>query len=278
VRLIAKQRRPTSAQALFDALRLEFDDQIKGRIPFSFVSNTNVAPHPTNPKVADLLPTYNKIFAVAGAGAGMTVAFDSVFRSMMDSIFLNQNQNNGVKFCIHQLGYGYIACALAAAGLFNEGLGKGIWLAGDYSFQAEWPSIKIPCSNDVETAQGTTARDFARFLTLLAKKNLFVDPADPQAKIINCDDMLGIFARGGSWLDHTWPRGAGTIWMTHAKVGEGALNAGGLVFSEGGMLHSTVGAGGDFAVIWQDVKDAGNAEFKAIADLIKQSVSTFLTP
>ena len=66
--------------------------------------------------------------------------------------------------------------------------------------------------------------------------------------------------------------------MTHAKVGEGPLNAGGLVFSEAGLLHSTAGSGGDFAVAWQNMKNATDADFKRMADMIREAVATFLTP
>jgi hypothetical protein len=87
------------------------------------------------------------------------------------------------------------------------------------------------------------------------------------------DAMLTLFAQGGSWFDMSWPRATAPIAMTHAKVGEGALKAGGLVFSEGGMFHEKA-HDKDFVIVWQNLK--GDADIPALAELVKKAVTTYL--
>jgi hypothetical protein len=267
-RRFAQVARPTTATAFFEGLREQLDDQIKAGMPFRLVKSPSVMPHPTQPHIADALPTYDKVLAFQ---RDRPIDFEPTFRSKLASIFNDQRQNEGAHYCVHQLGYGYINGAIGAAGFLREGPDTGMWLAADYSLEADWPSVKVKCVNNGETAVGTTALDMARMLSLLHDKKLFDGPAA-------CQDMLDLIV-GSSWFDEKiWPPTTSPQWMTHAKVGEVKLDAGGLVMSEGGLLHSNTGPGGDFAVVWVNLKNASNAQFRAVAAMIKAAVDAFLAP
>ena len=203
----------------------------------------------------------------------MSVDFEPTFLSMMASIFANQNQNAGAQHCIHQLGYGYINCALAAAGFFDEGLAEGIWLARDFSNGANWPSVKIPCVNDVDTAQATTTDRLGKLLTLLFDKTLFDGRQGSSSK-----DMLDRMAPAGSWFDQFWTRHTSPMWVTHAKVGEGPLKAGDNVLSEGAIVHEAA-HNTDFVIVWQNLKaDPTAANLKPVKDMIQTTIQNFFAP
>src|SRR5262245_4611957 len=89
-----------------------------------------------------------------GVGPDFVVDFTSAQRGALEDMMVQQN-NPGATTTIHGLGDPYLNGKIADDGFF-DGSGHGVWLAGDYAQQ--WPAARISCVDDVDTAQGTTAR------------------------------------------------------------------------------------------------------------------------
>ena len=186
------------------------------------------------------------------------------FKDMM----VDQN-NKGATTTIHGLGYPYLNGKIADDGFF-DGVGEGLWLAGDYQFGAEWPAARIPCVNDLDTAQGTTAWHLAMLLTLLADDRL-VGPTSSA-------EMKKLMGRAAKFFPQTtppiWPSN-GRFVPTHGKLGIGTLKSGQSTFSEGLILRDTV-RNRKFVVVWQNVVENGQTElqlFQPVATLIEAAIN-----
>jgi hypothetical protein len=197
------------------------------------------------------------------------VDFTSAQRDAFEDMMVQQN-NPGATTTIHGLGYPYLNGKIADDGFF-DGAGHGLWLAGDYAQQ--WPAARIPCINDVDTAQGTTARHLAQLLTLLAEDGL-VGPRSSQG-------MKDLMARAGNFFHQTtppiWPI-PGRFLATHGKVGIGPLKSGKSVFSEGLIVRDT-SRNLDFVAVWQNVISDGQTQrklFEPVAALIEATISAFV--
>src|ERR1044071_4591303 len=90
------------------------------------------------------------------------------------TIMIDQGEAHGATRCIHRLGYTWINGLLQKAGFIrsttDERADPGIWLAGDYTEDKEWPSVRVPSENDGMAAEATTARDMAKLFTLIKKR------------------------------------------------------------------------------------------------------------
>lgn len=271
-RRLARATGITAKPALVSRLKTEFDPQIKAALPKALRNHPKLVARGPTAGQAALLPDYEKVLTVTGAGK---VDLEDELNKRLKHLFVDQNQNSDATYAVHLLGYGYIGAALTAAGFFDDTAGKGIWLAGDYSFGLGFPPVKIPCANDGTTAQGTTTRQLARLLALLFRKELFDDPADAQEKVASSGKMLDFMANAGSWFDTTWTQNATAPFrMTQAKVGEGSGQTG-MLFSEGGIFH-VLASNKDFAIVWQNM--TGAQDIPALAGLVKETVETYLMP
>jgi V8-like Glu-specific endopeptidase len=105
-------------------------------------------------------------------------------------LMLRWSNNTAASQCILALGYPYINGALGHAGLFEDTLGRGLWLSADFAGH-DWVNTWVDWRNNAAgpaltphwaSAQGrkrsnatATAAQVARFMTLLALDRL-VDP------------------------------------------------------------------------------------------------------
>lgn len=246
------------------ALKATFDPEIDLHTP-SQISGASVL------RLEDKTrkPDYSAVLKL-GAGSDFVVDFtDAQLRAFEDMMV--QQHNAGATTTIHGLGYPYLNGKIADDGFF-DGTAHGLWLAGDYAQQ--WPAARIPCMNDVDTAQGTTARHLAQLLTLLAENRL-VGP-------LSSAGMKDRMARAGKFFHHQttppiWPI-PGRFIATHGKVGIGPLKTRNSVFSEGLIMRDT-SRNLDFVVVWQNVIQNGQTErqlFEPVAALIEATVSAFV--
>ncbi|MFI9587039.1 hypothetical protein ACIHCQ_35665 [Streptomyces sp. NPDC052236] len=213
-------------------------------------------------------PDYSAVLR-PGSGPDFTVDFTQAQMDAFENMMVDQ-KNPGATVTIHGLGYPYLNGKIADDGFF-DGTSHGVWLAGDYAQQ--WPAARIPCVNDVDTAQGTTARHLAKLMTLLAD-DVLVGP-------LSSAGMKDLMARAGNFFPGTtppiWPAN-GRFSATHGKVGMGPLKSNQLVCSEALIVHDTV-RDLRFVVVWQNVIDQGLSErklFEPVAALAEATMNAFV--
>jgi monoamine oxidase len=123
-------------------------------------------------------------------------------------LFLRSSNNAAASRCILALGYFYLNGALARAGVFDAAERRGLWLAADYAghdwvqtaAQKKANAAGQPLAPRWAAAQRTpagprhlshitaTAASVARFLTLLAKKELLdAEACDAMRKLMRAD-------------------------------------------------------------------------------------------
>jgi hypothetical protein len=245
------------------ALKSTFNPDIDTHTPSQISGSPLLRPQDKTRK-----PNYAAVLQL-GTGGDFVVDFTQTQLDAFEDMMVQQN-NPGATTTIHGLGYPYMNGKIADDGFF-DGVGKGLWLAGDYSSQ--WPATRIACVNDQNTAQGTTAWHLAMLLTLLAD-NLLVGEKSSMG-------MKDLMNRAGKFFPNTnppiWPAD-GRFVPTHGKVGIGPLKSGKLTFSEGLILRDTV-RNLEFVVVWQNVVQNGQTElqlFQPVATLIEAAINAFV--
>ncbi|MBD0694651.1 hypothetical protein [Streptomyces sp. CBMA123] len=246
------------------ALEATFDPDIATHTPSQINTSTTLRAEDKNRR-----PDYSAVLQLGAPGGDFTVDFTAAQVAALEDMMVQQN-DPGATTTIHGLGYPYLDGKLADGGLFDGASSQGLWLAGDYA--GIWPAARIPCVNDVDTAQGTTARQLARLLTLLADDKL-VGPTSSQG-------MKALMARAGKLFPSTappiWPPG-GQFTATHGKVGIGSLKTGRTVLSEGILVTDTVRSR-SFAVVYQNVIQDGLTQRQAlvpVATLVEAALNAF---
>jgi hypothetical protein len=274
-RNVASKGQFPTVPAFFENLRSEFNSQIKGSLPLPILRAAGITD-------VHVMPTYEKVLsASSGADGSLTVNFEPTFATNVSRIVQDQGQNVAVHDCIHHLGYGYMNCALEAGGFFHAGSSTGIWLAGDYSGGKDWPYVRIPCINDVDTASGTTTAQLAKLFTLLVDDKLFVERDQFGGRVRSgSGDMLNIMPVGSqSWFQmdkptDIWPT-TGPLKVLQAKVGEGPLKTGAMVFSEAAIVRfQDASHNAEFVIVWQNVKDA--SDLQSVASMIEKTIRGYL--
>lgn len=226
-----------------------------------------------------LRPKYREIFDVrqSPGATSLQVNFKPRFETELTRIVGNPSPLGHAGYCIHCLGYAYIAGALEKAGFLNTSSMKGIWLCGDYLRQ--WPYLCVDSDNDKLVAQATTTYDMAMLYTLLYQQRLFADPAYPSSSA----EMLARLASGRrySWIGKE--RMASVPYVpnydvTHSKIGEASLKQpprgkGGDVYSEGCILQSQAKT---YVVVWQNYRlrkgEYSARAMKVIAEVVEKTI------
>ncbi|MFF9768286.1 hypothetical protein ACF1GT_17010 [Streptomyces sp. NPDC014636] len=260
---LAAQSGLTTWPQIEAALKSSFNPEIDAHTPPLISGATSLT---AQDKVRK--PDYSAVLQLS-SGADFVVDFTTAQNKAFEDMMVNQN-DPGATTTIHGLGYPYLAGKIADDGFF-DGTSNGVWLAGDYAHQ--WPAVRIPCVNDVDTAQGTTSWQLASLLTLLADDNL-VGPTSSQ-------DMKGLMARAGNWFHEgtppIWPLD-GRFIATHGKVGFGPLKAPGkTVYSEGLIVRDT-DRKSEFVAVWQNVISTGQPKrqlFQPVATLMEAAMNAF---
>ncbi|MFJ7249773.1 hypothetical protein ACIQWA_34765 [Kitasatospora sp. NPDC098652] len=254
----------TTWPAIEAALKATFDPDIGAHTPSQIKVSTALRAEDKARR-----PNYSAVLRLGPSGGVFTVDFTPAQVAAFEDMMVQQN-DPGATTTIHGLGYPYLDGKLADSALFDSTSATGLWLAGDYA--GIWPAARIPCVNDVDTAQGTTARQLVRLLTLLADDKL-VGPTSSQG-------MKALMARAGTFFASTsppiWPPG-GQFVATHGKVGIGSLKTGQTVLSEGILVSDTV-RGRSFAVVYQNVIQDGLTQRQAlvpVATLIEAALNAF---
>jgi hypothetical protein len=244
------------------ALKSTFDPEIDAHTPSLISGSTLLRPQDKSKK-----PNYATVLQM-GTGADFVVDFTPAQLNAFEDMMVQQN-NPGATTTIHGLGYPCLNGKIANDGFF-DGASRGMWLAGDYAQQ--WPAARIPCVNDVDTAQGTTVWDLAKLLTLLADDKL-VGPLSSRG-------MKALMARAGKFFHQDsppiWPTN-GRLVATHGKVGIGRLKSNKPVLSEGLIVRDTL-RGTQFVAVWQNVIQDGQPQrtlLEPVAALIEAAISAF---
>ncbi|MDH6709431.1 hypothetical protein P3T27_006177 [Kitasatospora sp. MAA19] len=254
----------TTWSAVQAALTATFDPDITAHTP-ALISQSTVLRSEDKARK----PNYSAVLRLGDGSSPFAVDFTPAQTNAFEDMMVQQH-DPGATTTIHGLGYPYLDGKIADDGLFDSTSSQGLWLAGDYA--GVWPAARIPCVNDGDTAQGTTARQLVRLLTLLADDKL-VGPT-------SSEDMKALMARAGKFFASTvppiWPPG-GQFVATHGKVGIGSLQTLQTVLSEGILVSDTV-RGRSFAVAYQNVIQDGLTQRQAlvpVATLIEAALNAF---
>lgn len=262
----------TTWPAIEAALKSTFDSEIVTHTPSLISGSPTLHPEDKTRK-----PDYSAVLQ-SGVGPDFVVDFTQAQLDAFEDMIVNAH-NPGATTTIHGLGYPFLNGKIADDGFFEDG--KGIWLAGDYMFETQWPYARIDSKNDGLSAQATTAVHLARLLTLLFDNRLV--GAQSSA------GMQELMRRAGKWFHDIeivpptliWPPD-GRFIATHSKVGVGPMKTGGLsTFSEGLVVRDTM-RDLDFVVVWQNVLDTFGQggqplrrTFEPVATLIEATLSAF---
>lgn len=256
------EQAPANPAQLFNQLRASFDDTIADAVPA-----ISATPGITR---AMKVPKYDQIFAVTDTGAGLAANFTVTFQTNMRRMIVNSD-NSAAAECVKALGYSWINGALKAGGFFFPPAQDGIWLGG--TFTGAFPPVRIPCINDIDTAQGATTFDMANLYAHVLNGTL-VDP-------ISSTDIsahLQVSAAAGpdaSFMDSA--RRAVPVRnfeVTHTKVGSGPLKDGRTVLSEGTVVRHR-DTGRNFIAVWQNSFKDDDSVF-AMGLVVDRAIELFL--
>lgn len=290
-RLAQKPPFPQNALAFFKSLINTFDPLIKAAArPEVIKASKDLA---KKLPAFNSTPTYDTIFAVTGFGGGSspTVTFTPEFLGKMTNMIVNSDDPDAGE-CIRRLSYSYINAASIKAGFYKPSLTQGIWLAGDYSNNAN-PYAFIRSDNDGQSAFVTTTRQIARLFALIQLKKLVHDQGTGFAlgsSSMKMQDLLKNALK--SWLILDWTRTNLEIRLfnvTQVKIGVGPLKSKQSVYSEGFIAKWGMGEEeeerklrnhnltGEFVVCWQNLRAAEiSTHFNGVADVIETTFSRFL--
>jgi hypothetical protein len=255
--------------------------------------NATLDPRSRSPVTTDkILPSYTGFDIVsASAGPGVTVNFTASYQRSLEKMIIESDDAEATT-CIHNIGYGYLNGALASAGFFDTSLQNGLWLAGDYSFFANWGALTIDTVNDGKASAVATVVQLANLFThiYLIGGLLYTgtvkdqpDPADPTATSAGRArrDMFDLLkrvetapSRTGSWTDRGNLTRGFSVWGS--KLGVGDLKSGVSVSSEAAIVIHTASQR-RFVVAWQNFV-LGRDAFAPVIHVIDNTLATFLQP
>lgn len=226
------------AGRLFAGLRADLDPKIERSSTLIFGG----AHH------AYRVPNYEQVFKVTPLGT-VKVRVEFTHQYALDIFnMIVPGDNNAAASCIHGVGYGYLNGLLEQGGFFNSKDKKGLWLAGDF---VAWPTVEIPCDNDVTTHQGCTTEVAARLLAVILTDSVL--PGDSHGLMTK---LLKDAAIGGesSFLSRSdIPNHFSQDQVTHGKIGKGPLKNKRDVYSEACFLKSIASAGATYITSYANV-------------------------
>jgi hypothetical protein len=267
VRRFNTARRPKDQTDLFKQLRATMSKPIA-----SSVRRLLSKPIPPSQR----LPTYEKVLSARKLGGTLTVEFLPAFVKSLDDMII-PSDNNATMRCVHGLGFSYLNGALAAAGLFNDSTGKGLWVGGDFQMGKVWTPAKIATANDTASSVASTSDAMVRLISLIVSNNL-LDSTSCQ----EMSDRLILSATVGP--DTPWLTRPGLVPppltldranVSHNKLGLGPLNAGAKVWSEVSVLNGLGSTGRNYAVAWQNLTPLLVSKFTTVAAIIRGTITAY---
>jgi hypothetical protein len=196
---------PKTPNALFHGLRTEMGDQIKTNSPLT-----------AGVKDQFRLPHYEDMFKVTNLDGKLMIGFTHNYDHDLTAMII-PSDNHAAGRCIHGIGYGFLNGVLEAGGFFVPKDKKGVWVGGDYT--GGYPYVRIPCDNDVDTAQGSTSRAMAWLMTVAIFDNILT--SDSHVRMSN---VLSRAAHEGDTSSFIRPEVANRLkdnQVTHSKIGYG---------------------------------------------------------
>ena len=254
-----------TAQQLFGLLPAHFDDAIVAKVPL-----INATAGITR---AMKVPKYQQIFTAADSGVGLVADFTDPFRRNLFDMIINSS-NAAAAGVITALGYSWINGTLHAGGFFFPPASDGIWLAG--TFTGAFPAVRIPCINDVDTAQGTSTFDIANMYAHILSGTL----VDSVASTDFSAHLQVSAAQGAdpSFMVHGRPPRdtlpVRNFDVTHTKIGLGPLKTNRVVISEGAVVQHRA-TEHRFIVVWQNSYNLDGSVF-AMGLVVERAISLFL--
>lgn len=252
------------AATAFAHLRAQYDAQIKVAAPL-----ISAVPTLGDDKK---LPKYESVFvAVPLTGGGFAFEFSGTFLAHMRAMIVQSN-NASAGACVKALGYSWLNGALERGGFFHTPSRTGIWLAGTYG--GGWPAVRVPCANDVDTAQGMTCFDTARLYAHLIQGTLCSRIGDSSGKML---ELLAEAERvDPSFIDPDPMAGRGvsakSYEVTHTKIGIGPRTAGDVLSEATILRHKATGR--RFIVVLQNIPSGTPLEMPAM--LVDVAINTYL--
>ena len=269
VRRFAAATSPKSAKELFDNLKAQMSPTIR----------SSVARIASASGLTDVhrLPKYDTVFKVTpNAGGGVDIDFSSTYDGNLERMIV-PSSNSDAGACIHGLGYSYLNGALAAGGFFVDSAAspRGLWVAGDYSNGSNWPYVRIPAVNDVDTAQGGNTRQMVRLVALVGANRILTsaDATEMAKRLADAAAGVAGMAWDQPWIDRPGILKAGCI--THNKLGLGPLKNGNDVRSEVSILDSPLKSGRRYVVSWQNLIGLTKIGYADVATLIRDTIAEY---
>jgi hypothetical protein len=257
------EQSPGTAADLFNGVKAGFDDTIADAVP-----QVNSTPGITRDMK---VPKYSQIFTATDTGAGLVADFTNTFRTNMRRMIVNSD-NAAAAECVKALGYSWINGTLKAGGFFFPPAQDGIWLGG--TFTGAFPPVRIPCVNDIDTAQGASTFDVANMYAHVLNGTL-VDAASST----DFSAHLQVTASAGadpSFMDKTRRPQLPfrNFSVTHTKIGSGPLKDGRTVLSEGTVVEH-MGSDRKFIAVWQNTFKDDDSVF-AMGFIVERAIELFL--
>jgi hypothetical protein len=151
-------RKPATAKELLRGLKTEMNGAIElsSRVILGGTANSVYR-----------VPGYESMFDFKELGKTVDVQFQRSYLQAMHDMIVPSHWNQTAR-CIHGIGYSYLNGLLESHGFFTPGATaadhKGVFVGGDFAIPPKWVFVRIPCVNDVDTAQGSTSEAIARLM------------------------------------------------------------------------------------------------------------------
>jgi hypothetical protein len=284
-----------------------FNAAIQAEIAANADDRVKNAHYPPGGIPVGLLPKTSTILQVTGfgTGSGPSVSFASSFNTNL-SMMIVQSDDPASGVCINRIGYGYISAVLNEKSFFDKTLtpgpakagatGRGIWLTANYAGNF---LVRIPCVNDHDDSQLTTARQMCRLLSMIRLKQLPESDLDTNTLM---QSLLNEPKSGGTspWLSPSRHPGVAPLFtIVQDKIGVAGLGfvQRPNVYSEGliitwndssqvdafnnkidpGNTNPAIRLSGEMAVCWQNLLGDNLSVFvDGVIEVLNNSISDFL--
>jgi hypothetical protein len=267
VRRWAAKNLPASPEALLAGLASKMDDWIERSS--AIVLGGPVQRH-------HRVPNYRSVFSLTPVGSMIDVQFSPHYLKALEEMIIASDDEKAGE-CIHGIGYSYLNGALEASGLFDSSKKKGFWVAGDYSFGKNWPSVRIPSQNDGQVAEASTGQVAAQLMAIIMRRA----GLDTQS----CDSMIDLLGRAAAgneapsflFRSELASNCLAANSVTHSKIGIGPLKTGPTVFSEASVIRGVGASAKTYFVVFQNFTPS-TYKWSDLFTVIRKSISTYEAP
>lgn len=280
-----------------------FFSDLKTAIQTEIAANAdNRVKNATYPASIGLQPRLTAILKVTGASVG----FDPTFNQNLSDMII-PSDDPAAAFCIDRLGLGFISAVLNEKGFFDATLtpgpdkpgktGRGVWLTADYGGNF---IVRIPCVNDHDDSQLTTARQMCRMFAMIRLNQLPENDSDTNTIMQSLLGQAPTWLSMGQHILGVKDLGVAPLFTrVHAKVGVAGLSTIQTpdVYSEGLIIqwndtsqvdafnkiidpkneHTDMRLSGEIAVCWQNLlAHILPSGFDGIVEVLNNTISDFL--